>query len=74
MPGSQNGRPRPAKPETIHGLARSGDLTAVQRKLRENPELLNDKNPVVRAYGLLFIISNMQSLLHVPVLGACAVE
>jgi hypothetical protein len=51
MPGSQNGapRPRPAKAETIHGLARGGDLAGVQRKLRENPALLNDKNPVVRA-------------------------
>ncbi|XP_062223573.1 uncharacterized protein LOC133922307 [Phragmites australis] len=47
MPGSQNGRPRPAKAETIHGLARTGDLAGVQRKLRENPILLNDKNPVM---------------------------
>ncbi|KAL6888128.1 hypothetical protein ACP4OV_009154 [Aristida adscensionis] len=47
MPGSQNGRPRPAKPETIHGLARAGDLAGVQRKLQENPALLNDKNPVM---------------------------
>ena len=50
MPGSQNGgpRPRPAKVETIHGVARAGDLAGVQRMLRENPALLNDKNPVVR--------------------------
>src|SRR4051812_20834031 len=47
--GSQNGRPRPAKAETIHGLVRAGDLAGVQRMLRENPDLLNDKNPVVRA-------------------------
>jgi len=49
MPASQNGgpRPRPAKAETIHGFARAGDLAGVQRKLRENPALLNDKNPVV---------------------------
>ncbi|XP_047063665.1 uncharacterized protein LOC124671318 [Lolium rigidum] len=47
--GSQNRLPRPAKTQTIHGLVRAGDLTGVQRKLRENPALLNDKNPVVRA-------------------------
>uniref|UniRef100_A0A0D9YQ68 AAA+ ATPase domain-containing protein n=1 Tax=Oryza glumipatula TaxID=40148 RepID=A0A0D9YQ68_9ORYZ len=47
VPGSQNGRPRPAKAETIHGLARAGDLAGVQRKLRENPALINDRNPVM---------------------------
>uniref|UniRef100_A0ACD5Z696 Uncharacterized protein n=1 Tax=Avena sativa TaxID=4498 RepID=A0ACD5Z696_AVESA len=46
-PGSQNGRPRPAKAETIHGLVRADDLAGVQRMLRENPDLLNDKNPVM---------------------------
>jgi hypothetical protein len=45
VPGSQNGRPRPSKAETIHGLVRAGDLAGVQRKLRENPALLNDKRP-----------------------------
>lgn len=53
VPGSQNGRPRPAKAETIHGLARAGDLAGVQRKLQENPALINDRNPVVRARALL---------------------
>lgn len=48
-PGSQNGRARPPKSENIHGLVRAGDVAAVQRKLQENPALLNDKNPVVRA-------------------------
>ncbi|XP_006647141.1 protein CbxX, chromosomal [Oryza brachyantha] len=47
VPGSQNGRPRPAKAETIHGLARAGDLDGVRRKLRENPALINDRNPVM---------------------------
>ncbi|CAL5058966.1 unnamed protein product [Urochloa decumbens] len=49
MPGSQNGAPRPrlAKAETIHGFARAGDLAGIQRMLRENPALLNDKNPVM---------------------------
>ncbi|EEC72883.1 hypothetical protein OsI_06666 [Oryza sativa Indica Group] len=47
VPGSQNGRPRPAKAETIHGLARAGDLAGVQRKLQENPALINDRNPVM---------------------------
>nr|XP_051224155.1 uncharacterized protein LOC127342258 [Lolium perenne] len=49
VPGSQNRLPRPAKTQTIHGLVRAGDLAGFQRKLRENPALLNDKNPVVRA-------------------------
>uniref|UniRef100_A0A0D9VEJ3 AAA+ ATPase domain-containing protein n=1 Tax=Leersia perrieri TaxID=77586 RepID=A0A0D9VEJ3_9ORYZ len=47
VPGSQNGRPRPAKAVTIHGLARAGDLAGVQRKLQENPALINDRNPVM---------------------------
>ncbi|KAL5208311.1 hypothetical protein ABZP36_032746 [Zizania latifolia] len=47
MPGNQNGRPRLAKAETIHGLARAGDLAGVQRMLRENPTLINDRNPVM---------------------------
>jgi hypothetical protein len=65
MPGSQNGgpRPRPVKAETIHDLARAGDLAGVERKLLENPSLLNDKNPVVRAvFVLLFLIKKMRSL------------
>jgi len=65
MPGSQNGgpRPRPVKAETIHGLARAGDLAGVQRKLRENTALLNDKNPVVRAASvLLFSLKEIYDL------------
>uniref|UniRef100_A0A453NV74 ATPase AAA-type core domain-containing protein n=2 Tax=Aegilops tauschii subsp. strangulata TaxID=200361 RepID=A0A453NV74_AEGTS len=46
-PGSQNGRATPPKSENIHGLVRAGDVAAVQRKLQENPALLNDKNPVM---------------------------
>ncbi|KAF7079075.1 hypothetical protein CFC21_083379 [Triticum aestivum] len=46
-PGSQNGRATPLKSENIHGLVRAGDVAAVQRKLQENPALLNDKNPVM---------------------------
>lgn len=46
-PGSQNGRARPPKSENIHGLVRAGDVAAVQRKLQEDPALLNDKNPVM---------------------------
>ncbi|KAF0905708.1 hypothetical protein E2562_008786 [Oryza meyeriana var. granulata] len=53
VPGSQNGRPRPAKAETMHGLAHAGDLAGVQRKLQENPALINDRNPVVRALAPL---------------------
>ncbi|KAF0891799.1 hypothetical protein E2562_010982 [Oryza meyeriana var. granulata] len=47
VPGSHNGRPRPAKAETMHGLAHAGDLAGVQRKLQENPALINDRNPVL---------------------------
>ncbi|KAJ9538705.1 hypothetical protein OSB04_031438 [Centaurea solstitialis] len=44
----KNQRSRPTKPDTIHVSAQSGDLPAVQKFLRENPALLNDRNPVVR--------------------------
>lgn len=32
---------------TIHGLAQSGDLASLQKKLAENPSLLNSTNAVV---------------------------
>jgi hypothetical protein len=81
VPGSQNGRPRPAKAETIHGLVRVGDLAGVQRKLRENPAFLNDKNPVVRASCAPPILSSRLSFFSfrmragsLLVLGTCSVE
>ncbi|XP_071908778.1 ribulose bisphosphate carboxylase/oxygenase activase, chloroplastic isoform X2 [Coffea arabica] len=40
-------RSRSSKPTTIHGLAQSGDLIAFQKLLRDNPSLLNDRNPVM---------------------------
>ncbi|XP_047170969.1 protein CbxX, chromosomal isoform X2 [Vigna umbellata] len=43
---SQDQRSRFAKPATIHGCALSGDLAGLQRLLRDNPSLLNEKNPV----------------------------
>ena len=45
-------RSRSSKPTTIHGLAQSGDLIAFQKLLRDNPSLLNDRNPVVRSPSL----------------------
>ncbi|KAK6941515.1 ATPase, AAA-type, core [Dillenia turbinata] len=38
---------RSTKPTTIHGLAQSGDLLSFQKLLRDNPSLLNDRNPVM---------------------------
>ncbi|KAL3532448.1 hypothetical protein ACH5RR_005969 [Cinchona calisaya] len=40
-------RPRSSKPTTIHGFAQSGDLIPFQKLLRDNPSLLNDRNPVM---------------------------
>ncbi|EXB79940.1 Protein cfxQ-like protein [Morus notabilis] len=40
-------RSRSAKPATIHSYAHSGDLLGFQRLLRENPSLLNERNPVM---------------------------
>ncbi|KAL3825149.1 hypothetical protein ACJIZ3_021178 [Penstemon smallii] len=40
-------RSRSLKPTTIHGFAQSGDLNSFQKLLRENPSLLNDRNPVM---------------------------
>ncbi|KZV27463.1 caseinolytic peptidase B protein [Dorcoceras hygrometricum] len=40
-------RARSLKPITIHACAQSGDLSAFQRLLRNNPALLNDRNAVM---------------------------
>lgn len=48
-------RSRSSKPTTVHGFAQSGDLTSLQKLLRENPLLLNDRNPVVRSFFFFFI-------------------
>ncbi|PIN19249.1 26S proteasome regulatory complex, subunit PSMD10 [Handroanthus impetiginosus] len=40
-------RPRSSKPTTIHGFAQSGDINAFQKLLRDNPSLLNERNPVM---------------------------
>ncbi|KAI7732652.1 hypothetical protein M8C21_023207 [Ambrosia artemisiifolia] len=40
-------RSRSSKPLTIHVSAQSGDLSSVQKFLRETPSLLNDRNPVM---------------------------
>ncbi|GMN50526.1 hypothetical protein TIFTF001_019684 [Ficus carica] len=47
MQRSHNQRSRSGKPSTIHGHAQSGDLLGFQRLLRENPSLLNERNPVM---------------------------
>ncbi|CAJ2636821.1 unnamed protein product [Trifolium pratense] len=47
MNRSQDQRSRPTKPATIHTFALSGDLIGLQKLLRDNPSLLNDKNPVM---------------------------
>lgn len=47
MQRPQDQRSRSAKPTTVHGYAQSGDLLAVQRLLRDNPSLLNERNPVM---------------------------
>ncbi|KAF7813835.1 Protein cfxQ like [Senna tora] len=47
MQKSQDQRPRSAKPATIHAYAQSGDLVSFQRLLRDNPSLLNERNPVM---------------------------
>lgn len=49
MNRSQDQKQKPAKPTTIHGCALSGDLVGLQRLLRDNPSLLNERNPVVRS-------------------------
>lgn len=40
-------RSRSTKPTTIHGYAQSGDLIGFQKMLKDNPSLLNDRNPVM---------------------------
>ncbi|XP_072998834.1 uncharacterized protein [Typha latifolia] len=47
MPGSQDGRLRLSKMATIHGCAQAGDLPGLQKKLQENPSLLNERNAVM---------------------------
>ncbi|XP_057447133.1 uncharacterized protein LOC130738966 [Lotus japonicus] len=47
MNRTQDQRSRPAKPATIHAYALSGDLVGLQRLLRDNPSLLNERNPVM---------------------------
>nr|XP_010925845.1 uncharacterized protein LOC105048278 [Elaeis guineensis] len=47
MPGSQDQRSRSSRAATIHGCAQSGDLLGLQRRLQENPSLLNARNAVM---------------------------
>ncbi|XP_028555233.1 protein cbbX homolog, chloroplastic isoform X2 [Dendrobium catenatum] len=44
MPGR---RPRTLKPSTIHSCAQFGDLSGLQKRLEENPSLLNAKNDIM---------------------------
>ncbi|CAN1331303.1 Protein CfxQ homolog, partial [Linum perenne] len=45
-PGKDD-RSRSSKPATIHASAQYGDLSAVQKLLKDNPSLLNERNPVM---------------------------
>ncbi|GAV82109.1 AAA domain-containing protein/Ank domain-containing protein/Ank_2 domain-containing protein [Cephalotus follicularis] len=47
MQRPQDQRSRSARPTTIHAYAQSGDLLAFQKLLRDNPFLLNERNPVM---------------------------
>jgi hypothetical protein len=47
MKRNQDQRSRSSKPTTIHASAQSADLAAFQILLRDNPSLLNDRNPVM---------------------------
>ncbi|CAO2822852.1 unnamed protein product [Amaranthus hypochondriacus] len=47
MAPAMDQRFRSSKPITIHGFAQSGDLNGLQRLLKENPSLLNERNPVM---------------------------
>ncbi|OWM89898.1 protein CfxQ homolog [Punica granatum] len=48
MQRPQDHRFRSAKPSTtVHGCAQAGDLPALQKLLRDNPSLLNERNPVM---------------------------
>ncbi|GER41288.1 ankyrin repeat domain-containing protein [Striga asiatica] len=47
MQKMKNPRPRSSKPTTIHGYAQSGDMNAFQKLLRNNPSLLNERNPIM---------------------------
>lgn len=50
MQRPQGQRPRSAKSSaTIHGCAQAGDITGLQKQLRDNPSLVNERNPVVRS-------------------------
>ena len=50
MQRSHDQRQRSAKPATIHAYAQSGDFVGFQRLLKQNPSLLNERNPVVRSH------------------------
>lgn len=52
----QDQRFRSAKPTTIHACAQSGDFAAFQKLLKDNPSLLNDRNPVVRSLLFHFLL------------------
>ncbi|XP_042488984.1 ESX-3 secretion system protein EccA3 isoform X2 [Macadamia integrifolia] len=48
MPVPHDQRARSAKPTTIHGCAQSGDFVGFQKKIQENPSLLNDRNAMAQ--------------------------
>lgn len=42
---------------TIHGYAQKGDIVGVQKKLADDPSLLNSKNAVVSIQSLILFFS-----------------
>lgn len=57
--GGGGQRLRSARPTTIHDCALSGDLIALQRLLKDNPSLLNERNPVVCPFLATFLNLNL---------------
>ncbi|CAA6672892.1 unnamed protein product [Spirodela intermedia] len=47
MPPGVDHRVRPARPTTVHGFVQLGDLSGLQKKLAENPSLLNERNEIM---------------------------
>lgn len=63
----QDQRSRSAKPNTLHGCAQAGDLNAFLKLLKDNPSLVNDRNPVM-AHTPLHVSAGHNSVEIVKVL------
>ena len=49
MPPGVDHRVGAPRPTTVHGYVQQGDLVGLQKKLLENPSLLNERNEIVRS-------------------------